>query len=436
MDRSVEREILIAAPGGAAEGDLISESEWGAVRTLRERGMKLKRIARELGLDIKTVRKWVRQEYRPQRRRSRGRALDKYAEFLRGRAPEVGFNGQVLHRELVALGYQGSYSALTRFVQPWRAQWRGEEIGTVRFETGPGEQSQIDWGSTAVWLGETRIRVHLFVMVLGYSRRIFARAYFSEGLDALLDAHDLAFRHFGGRTRELLYDNPRTIVLSKDEATGHVSWNATFKDRLDFYGAQIRLCRYYRAQTKGKVESGIKYVKRNALAGRRFRDLEELNAWLETWCLTIADQRLHGTTHERPAERFAREEAAALIAVAGRSPAIRERFETRIVPRDGYVAVLANRYPVPLAWAGAQIQVHIRAEEVILTRGEETPVRHARLSCKHQVARWSGPPRRPVRPEPALDGPPQLDLVYLGREGDVEVRSLERYTTLVEEVGR
>jgi hypothetical protein len=273
-------------------------------------------------------------------------------------------------------------------------------------------------------------------MVLGYSRRIFARAYFSEGLDALLDAHDLAFRHFGGRTRELLYDNPRTIVLSKDEATGHVSWNATFKDRLDFYGAQIRLCRYYRAQTKGKVESGIKYVKRNALAGRRFRDLEELNAWLETWCLTIADQRLHGTTHERPAERFAREEAAALIAVAGRSPAIRERFETRIVPRDGYVAVLANRYPVPLAWAGAQIQVHIRAEEVILTRGEETPVRHARLSGKHQVARWSGPPRRPVRPEPALDGPPQLDLVYLGREGDVEVRSLERYTTLVEEVGR
>jgi transposase len=231
--------------------------------------MSLKRIARELGLDIKTVRKWVRQEYRAQRRRCPGRELDKFAEFLRGRAPEVGFNGRVLHREVAALGYAGSYPALARYIQPWRSEWRGEEIGTVRFETGPGEQSQIDWGSTWVWMGDERIRVHLFVMVLGYSRRVYARAYRSEGLDALLDAHERAFSHFGGRTRELLYDNPRTIVLKKDEASGHVVWNATFKDRLDFYGAQIRLCRYYRAQTKGKVESGIKYVKRNACHGRR-----------------------------------------------------------------------------------------------------------------------------------------------------------------------
>jgi hypothetical protein len=306
----------------------------------------------------------------------------------------------------------------------------------VRFETEPGAQSQVDWGSRAVWFGDTRVRVHVFVMVLGYSRRIFARAYRSEGLDALLDAHARAFGHFGGRTRELLYDNPRTIVLRKDEATGHVVWNATFKDRLDFYGAQIRLCRYYRAQTRGKVESGIKYVKRNALAGRRFRDLEDLNAWLETWCLTIADQRIHGTTHERPAERFAREEAAALVAVDGRSPAERERSETRIVPRDGYVAVLANRYPVPLTWAGQQIQVRVRAEDVILSLGDETPVSHARLSGKHHVARWSGPARRPLRPVPAPEGPPQLDLVYLGSTGEVEARPLERYAALVEEVGR
>ena len=96
----------------------------------------------------------------------------------------------------------------------------------------------------------------------------------------MLDGHEQAFAHFGGRTETILYDNPRTIVMSKDEETGEVEWNATFKDRMDFYGVKIRLCRYYRAQTKGKVESGVKYVKRNALAGRRFRDLEELNACL------------------------------------------------------------------------------------------------------------------------------------------------------------
>jgi transposase len=435
MDRVGEVEILSTAPGGAVEGGLVSETQWGAVRGLRERGVSVRRIARELGLDRKTVRKWLRQEWREQRRRCRGRELDRFAEFLRGRAPEVGFNAVVLHREARALGYEGSYPALARYVQPWREGWRGEELGTVRFETGPGEQSQVDWGSTWVWLGETRVRVHLFVMVLGYSRRIFARGYESEGLDPLLGAHERAFAHFGGRTRTILYDNPRTIVRRKDEATGYVEWNASFKDRMDFYGVEIRLCRRWRAKTKGKVESGVKYVKRNALAGRRFQDLEELNAWLLEWCLTIADRRVHGTTHERPAERFAREEAKALVAVDRRLPTARERFETRIVPRDGYVAVLANRYPVPLAWVRATVDVRVTAQEVILRHGEEEPVRHPRLVGKHQVARWSGPPRTVGRPERmVLDGPPQLDLLYLGTAGDVEVRPLARYEAIAEGV--
>lgn len=93
---------------------------------------------------------------------------------------------------------------------------------------------------------------------------------------------------------KILYDNPRTIVLSKDESSGGVEWNATFKGRMDFYGVEIQLCRYYWARTKGKVESGVKYVKRNALAGRRFRDLDELNGELLEWCLGVADQRVHG----------------------------------------------------------------------------------------------------------------------------------------------
>lgn len=437
MEQPVGLETLPAGPVGAAGGELISETQWGAVRALRERGMSRKRIARELGLDIKTVRKWLREAWQPQRRRERGCELDEFAEFLHGRAPEVGFNAVVLRRELKALGYAGSYSAVARYVSPWRAEWRGEELGTVRFETGPGEQAQVDWGTSWVWLGEQRVRVHLFVMVLGYSRRLFARAYLSEGLDPLLDGHERAFVHFGGRTRTILYDNPRTIVKDKDEASGRVEWNATFKDRMDFYGVEVRLCRYYRARTKGKVESGVKYVKRNALAGRRFHDLDELNDWLLHWCFAIADQRVHGTTHERPAERFAREEATALLAVDRRRPTPRERWETRIVPRDGYVAVDANRYPVPLAWVGAQVQVHLVAEEVVISRGEEEPVHHARLAGKHQVARWNGPPRT-LHPAAGggLDRPPQLDLSYLGSAAEAEIRPLSRYAAVAEGVTR
>lgn len=259
MERTSE--MLPVAPEGATGGEVISEKLGAAIEALRERGMGKKAMARELGLDIKTVRKWCRQTWRPQVRRPRGRRLALWEPFLRGRAPEVGFNGVVLRRELAELGASFSYRAVAHYIAPWRADWRGGDLPTVRFETGPGEQAQVDWGTTWVYLGEQRAQLHVFSMVLGYSRRLFARAYRSEGLGPLLDAHAAAFAHFGGRTETILYDNPRTIVLSKDETTGQVVWNATFKDRMDFYGVKIRLCRYYRAQTKGKVESGVKYIK-------------------------------------------------------------------------------------------------------------------------------------------------------------------------------
>lgn len=412
------------------EAAVIEESQWGAIRALRQRGVAKKAIARQLGLDIKTVRRWLRESFRAQRRRKRGCALDRWRSFLEARAPEVAFNARVLYREVGEMGYEGSYPALVRYVRPWREAYRAEVGATLRFETEPGEQAQVDWGSTRVWLGGVRIRVHLFVMVLCYSRRIFARAYRNERLESLLDGHTRAFDHLGGCPRTMLYDNPRTIVRDKDEATGVVVWNPSFKDRMDFYGLELRLCRYYRAQTKGKVESGVKYVKRNALVGRCFEDVEALNAWLERWAVEVADGRVHGTTGERPAERFARAEAAALRPVDRRPPPVRERLEHRIVPRDGYVALDANRYPVPLAWVGHQVEVLCRAEEIVVCLEGHEPIRHARLVGRHQVARWHGAPRRvPAGLGPA-EGPPRLDPALLAAAGTVEVRSLAGYEAL------
>jgi transposase len=431
MQEHVPSPSLTAAPAGAAEGEVINQNVYGAVRTLAEQGAPKKAIARQLGLDVKTVRKWLRKTWRPQQRRPRGRFLDRWREFLQARAPEVGFNAVVLTRELTGLGYAGGYSALAKYIAPWRKDWRGDGLPTVRFETEPGEQAQVDWGSTALYLGEHRTRVHLFTMVLGFSRRIFARAYRSEGLDPLLDGHAAAFAHFGGRTETILYDNPRTIVTRKDEAAGQVVWNATFKDRMDFYGVSIRLCRFYRAQTKGKVESGVKYVKRNALAGRRFRDLDDLNAALLDWCVNVADQRVHGTTHEKPHDRFLRAET--LIPVDLRPPAPRERVVIRRVPADCYVTVETNRYPVPFAWAGRDVEVQVLAGEVVVRSDDGEAVRHARLEGSHQVARWNGAPRLMAKGlRRSVPAPPRLDPVHVGSLGEVEIRSLVRY----EEVAR
>ena len=429
-----ESAMLSVAPGGAPEGELIDQRLWGAIAALRELGLAKKAIARELGLDVKTVRKWWSRTWQPQERRPRGRLLDRWAAFLRARAPEVGFNSVVLCRELAELGQRCCASSVAKYIAPWRAALRMTEP-TVRFETGPGEQGQVDWGSTWIYLGIERVRVHLFTLVLGFSRRVFAKAYRNEGLESLLDAHAAAFEHFGGRPESLLYDNPRTIVTAKDEATGQVSWNATFKDRMDFYGLKVRLCRYYRAQTKGKVESGIKYVKGNALAGRRFASLDELNAHLLRWCVEVADQRVHGTTHEKPAERFARAER--LIPVDQRPPAPRERVEVRQLAPDGYVAIDANRYPVPLDWVGAVkvVEVRVLAEEIWIHRPGADPVHHGRLLGKHQVARWNGPARQvPRRPDEPAAGPPRFDPAYVERIGEVEIRPLGQYEGVLAEV--
>jgi len=436
MDSPTTHDKLPSVPTGTEEDLVIKQNQWCAVRTLFEQGLNKSAIARQLGLDLKTVRKWIKQPFQPQHRK-RTRALDQYAAFLQARAPEVGFNAAVLLREVQALGYQGSYPILLRYIRPWRQAAQASIEPTPRFETEPGQQAQVDWGSTNVVFDAGIKRVHLFICVLGYSRRLFVKAYFNERLDALLDGHAAAFAHFGGRTRSILYDNPRTIVLDKDEQTGTIVWNATFKDRMDFYGLELKLCRYYRAQTKGKVESGVKYVKRNALAGRRFRDLEHLNQWLLQWCITIADQRLHGTTGERPADRFARNEAAALIAVSQRQPPVKERLEQRIVPRDALVVIDTNRYPVPLEWIGQQAAVRLLADQIIIQAGSQEPVSHPRLSGKFTQARWLGPPRDYRRhPAKLLPAAPLYAFNDELVAGEVEVRELAAYQQLLEEVAR
>jgi transposase len=434
MDTGENSEILTSTASGVEEEVMIDQTQWGAVRVLFERGVPKKEIARQLDLDVKTVRKWLKSSWVPQHRAKRGSALDRWRDLLQARAPEVGFNAVVLLRELQALGYQGAYTTLVDYIRPWRTL-AAEALPTPRFETDPGKQAQVDWGSLGVWFGSDKVRLHVFTMVLGFSRRLFAKGYHHERIGNLLDGHAAAFAHFGGRTEQVLYDNPRTIVLEKNESTGEVVWNKTFKDRMDFYGVDPRLCRYYRAQTKGKVENGVKYVKGNALAGRCFQNLDELNEYLLDWCVRVADERIHGTTHERPSARFDRAEASALVPVDVRPAPPHERVVTRIVPPDTYVTVETNRYPVPVDWIGDRVEVRVAGGQIVIHGAAGASVQYAKLDGKHQIAGWAGAPRTFGRAQEV--GPlerPRWDPVYGEHLGQVEVRPLSEYAALVEEV--
>ncbi len=323
----------------SAEGIMLREDMVQAILARLARGEGVKRIARELGVDRKTVKRWQRLgQWQPRHARPRPRQLDPYAECLERRAPEVGWNGAVLDREVRALGFTGGYLQIQRFLQPLRAQRRWAAEATVRFETGPGEQAQVDFGQCAVWIDDRLPTVHLFVYTLGFSRRLWVQAYPHERLDVVLAGHEGAFRHVGGVPLECLYDNPRTVVLGRRE--GRVLWHPVVEDFARYDGFTPRACRPYRARTKGKVESGVTYVTRNALAGRRFTTWDALNAWRLEWSATVADLRLHGTTHERPLDRFARE---GLTPLGARPPYYYERLRTRRVPSDALVAIGAAR---------------------------------------------------------------------------------------------
>jgi hypothetical protein len=268
------------------------------------------------------------------------------------------------------------------FVRPLRAAQAAADQTQRRFETPPGRQSQIDWGAARVYFRTRPAVVHVFVLTLGFSRRSYYEGYQDERLPQFLDAHEHAFEHFGGHTREHLYDRPRTVCHG---GVGEkLVWNSTFKAFADYWGFEPRVCQPYRAQTKGKVESGVKYFRRNFLPGREFVDELDFNEQLRQWTTTVADARIHGTTHERPIDRFAREREH-LVATHSRPSFQLEARRSRMVAEDYLVSFETNRYSVPCALIGKPVEVLRREGQLLIFHRDELVVTHRELEGKYQM---------------------------------------------------
>jgi hypothetical protein len=241
---------------------------------------------------------------------------------------------------------------------------RAEARATVRFETPPGHQLQIDFGETRVPIGRESVRVYLFVATLGYSRRVYAQPFRHERQSAWMDGIEAAFGHFGGVPQEVLLDNPRALVQRHDAATGEVCFNDKFHAFAHYWDFRPRACAPYRARTKGKDERGVGYVKHNAIAGHQFISWAALEAHLVWWVREIADTRKHGTTGEPPIERFTRAEASALRALAGRPPFRQMRELVRRVQADCAIELDTNAYSVPWRLIGETVQVVVAGGRV------------------------------------------------------------------------
>lgn len=362
------------------------------INQLRREGLSILAISNLTGYDRKTIRKYLqapeaRPVYGP--RPTPVSKLAPFEPYLRERLQAGVWNAKVLLRELRARNYQGGYTLVTDWLRPQREA--AHVIAVRRFETAAGQQAQVDWGHLGSQSeNEEEQALWGFTMTLGYSRRMMGEAATDQKLGTLLRMHEAAFRELGGVPEEILYDRMRTIWTGTDER-GEIIWNAVFLDFARYWGFRPRLCRPYRAQTKGKIESGVKYVRRNflcGLLGREPSSLADLNAELRRWMSEVANQRVHGTTHEQVLVRW-EEEQKNLQPINGRPAYPYRDDEQRKVARDAYVSWQGSRYSVPWQFAGKEVWVREEGGDVEVRYGADRIALHAPAAKRHQIVTQS-----------------------------------------------
>jgi transposase len=353
-----------------------------AIRALAGRGVGKKTIAREIGISINTVRRYVRHPIEAERqiRPTARRLTDAWRDLARAlyAGPAAG-NAVVVQRLLGERGLEVSTRTIERAVADIRRAQRVAQLATVRVETPPGDQLQIDFGQQRVLIAEAWVRVFVLVTVLSYSRRLFVKPFLSERQDDWREGIAAAFVHFGGVPRTLLGDNARALVSGRDRESGTVLFHPGYLAFCRDWDVQPRACAPYRARTKGKTEAGVKFVKRNGLAALAFPSFAAIEAHLADW-MTVADQRVHGTTRETPIARFEREERHALRPLPQRALPRREQRLRRRVAHDAFVDIETVRYSVPHRLIRDHVEVLVDDQTVRIFHGATLVATHRRTS--------------------------------------------------------
>jgi transposase len=302
---------------------MLSQEQAVEIRVLARRGSGVPEIARQLGCSRNTVRRYLRDEaagrYGP--RPARSTKLDEYKAYLRQRVEHARprwIPATVLLREIGGLGYRGGISQLKAWLAPLK---KGAPEVVVRFETAPSHQMQADF----TWVRRGRDPLVALVATLGYSRATFVKFGHKEDVEALCTGLREAFDYFGGVPEQVLFDNAKTVVIDRDAyGPGQHRWNKRMRAVAEECGFLPRLCRPYRAKTKGKVERFNGYLKGSFLvplaaslkAGGLKLTVEVANAHVRRWLDEVANARVHATTKAIPTHRLPEERAVMLPALA------------------------------------------------------------------------------------------------------------------------
>jgi transposase len=278
--------------------------------------------------------------------------------------------------------FAGSYASVKRLVRTIHRE-RGVQPDDVAIpvETEPGDVAQVDFGYAGhLWDPETKTlrRAWVFVMVLGYSRHLFAYVVFDQKTETWLRLHIAAFKSLGGVPRTVVPDNLKAAVIRAAFAIDDDSeLNRSYRELARHYGFQIDPTPPRAPKKKGKVEASVKYVKRNALAGREGQDITSVQSALARWTSEVAGARIHGTTGKKPLEVFEGEERAKLLPLPAR-PYELVVWKHGTVHGDCHIEFDGRLYSVPWRLVGKDVWTRATPASVVVYHDDVPVARHER----------------------------------------------------------
>ena len=345
--------------------------------------LNLSQVATRLHLAYQTVEKWAhRPTYQKAQTPRRPSKLDPFKGHIVALLQRHPYTAQQVLQQLQPQGYVGGYSILKEFVRQVRPV---HKPAFLKLEFAPGECAQVDWGAFgSLAVGSTRRRLSFFVMVLCYSRLMYVEFTLSEGMEQFLTCHRHALEFFGSVPRRVMIDNLKVGVLQHPVGQS-AQFHPRYLDLAAHYGFQPVACTVKRANEKGRVESGVGYVKKNFLRGLELPSFAAVNPAARHWLDTIANVRIHGETHRKPLDLFAEEKPhlqplnpmpydGAVIRPSGANGCCRVVLDT-------------NRYSVPYLYASQKLTLKIYPDQVLIYHQEKLIATHVRSYDRRQDIR-------------------------------------------------
>lgn len=364
------------------EAEMIKQKQWVEMRNLYAQGMKKAAIARHLGVNRKTIANNLKRIESPVYKRQviKASKLEPYKEYIKIRLEQYDLTASKLYEEIQKQGYTGRYVLVSNYVREIKGELLTKAV--LRFESLPGEQAQVDWGYFGNFYdrgNNETIKLHCFFMILGYSRALYIEFFKKADITNFLKGHNNAFRYFGGYSRELLYDNLKSVVIKRALQRDASEFNKKFMDFAGYYGFKPILCRPYKPNTKGKVENSVLFAKQNFFRGEKFNSLKQINERALQWLEKI-NNRIHSTTKQRPFDRLKME---GLICIKDKKIYDTSIVRYRRVFNDCHFSYQANYYSVPFKYAGKEVAVQEKDE------GNITVIYRDQKIAEHKLDRYA-----------------------------------------------